>query len=1019
MNTRVEDMRVRPAVEDQDSLAVGVDFAARRSAKREILEDFRARREAGQRIQPEDLLPRWPENPHADADVASLLFEDYQQRRNAGEDASIADYERRFPEHRDSLAGLVRQHAVWRSLKGTHGSSTTTLALPAVGDELFGFRLCRELGRGAFARVFLAEQRDLAGRPVVLKVSAADGNEPQTLAQLQHTHIVPIYSVHEDARAGLRAVCMPYFGGASLSAVLRALYVEDDVPTRGQQLVRALAAVRPPWSAWGSPGNGGLAGAPRGPLDRLQASSYVKAVAWLGARLAEALEHAHQRGVLHRDIKPSNILLGADGQPMLLDFNLAQSVTGDPAQATLGGTVAYMAPEHLLAIARGDPVLAQQVGRPADIYSLGMVLYEMLTGQSPFDQSASYHPLPALIESMAEERRVRVPSLRPNASRSRGRPDAPWSLESVVRKCLAPDKAQRYQQAEHLAEDLRRFLEDRPLRYAPELSRTERVRKWLRRHPRLASSGTVAAAAAVLLLGVGVALLGVQGHLTQARDQLGTIQAQDLKRQYIAGTERALCLVNTTSELRDHLHEGLAVCERTLGLYDILECDDWQDHPSWQRLSAPDRARLREDTRELLMMLAAARVRAGSGLETALREALSLLDRAENIADLPPSPALWLDRADYLGRLGDQAGASKARETAQRIPPASARDHYLLATTHARARRYAEAIAELTESLRLNDRHYWSWFQRGLCYLELGKLQPAASDFGVCVGLWPEFAWGHFNLGYVLYRGGARNEAIDHFTAALDCDPYLVDAAFNRGLAFKELGHYDQALADFDQAAALGRTDAGLHAERGLVLEKLNRPSEADAAFEQALTSVDSLAPEARAGVRLAYGFAVVERLPDQARAAFEAVGIDKSATPQARAQALYGQGLLAAPTRPREAIATLTEAVEADPNLVEARRFRGILWARCGDFEAAGSDINWCLGRDPTAGGHVYAAACVTALAAKKFAPPRKEQLAGAAIELLKRAFALGYGRDEAANDPDLAALRGHPEFRRLLKQP
>ena len=95
------------------------------------------------------------------------------------------------------------------------------LRLPEIGDTLFGFHLRYPLGRGAFARVFLAEQSDLAGRPVVLKVSAIEGTEPQTLAQLQHTNIVPIYSAHEDPRAGLRAVCMPYFGGASLSSILQ------------------------------------------------------------------------------------------------------------------------------------------------------------------------------------------------------------------------------------------------------------------------------------------------------------------------------------------------------------------------------------------------------------------------------------------------------------------------------------------------------------------------------------------------------------------------------------------------------------------------------------------------------------------------------------------------------------------------------------------------------------------------------------------------------------------------------
>ena len=103
-----------------------------------------------------------------------------------------------------------------------------------MGDELFGFRLRHQLGRGTFARVFLAEQADLAGRPVVLKISAIEGDEPQTLAQLQHTNIVPIYSVHEDQRAGLRAVCMPFFGGANLTSVLEQLRRKTENPRRGR-----------------------------------------------------------------------------------------------------------------------------------------------------------------------------------------------------------------------------------------------------------------------------------------------------------------------------------------------------------------------------------------------------------------------------------------------------------------------------------------------------------------------------------------------------------------------------------------------------------------------------------------------------------------------------------------------------------------------------------------------------------------------------------------------------------------
>src|SRR5262249_26222116 len=179
-----------------------------------------------------------------------------------------------------------------------------------------------------------------------------------------------------------------------------------------------------------------------------------------------------------------------DGQPMLLDFNLAQQTHADPASAMLGGTVAYMAPEHLRALARHEAVLVREVDARADIYSLGMVLVEMLAGARPFQQHARYAPLPLLIGAMAVERPATVPSLR------QVRPDVPWGLESVVRKCLDPNPKQRYQKAEHLAEDLRRLIEDRPLSHAPELSRVQRVQKWARRHSRLTSISAGAGRAA-------------------------------------------------------------------------------------------------------------------------------------------------------------------------------------------------------------------------------------------------------------------------------------------------------------------------------------------------------------------------------------------------------------------------------------------------------------------------------------------------------------------------------------------
>jgi serine/threonine protein kinase/tetratricopeptide (TPR) repeat protein len=973
-------------------------FAVARSQKRALLAQQQASWEAGAPVRPEELLARWPTDPAADPDVVSLLFEDFLRRRARGEDPSVDDYGPRFPEHKSSLADLISNQVLLRSFGRASGGSGATLRLPDVGDELFGFRLRAELGRGAFARVFLAEQADLAGRPVVLKVSAVEGSEPQTLAQLQHTHIVPIYSVHEDARAGLRAVCMPYFGGASLSGILETLRAGGNPPLQGAQLVTALEAIQGPASNTSGP-----AADSQTPLRLLGGLGYVRAAAWVVARLAEGLQHAHERGVLHRDIKPSNVLVSADGQPLLLDFNLAQDQKGDDAQATLGGTVAYMAPEHLRAlVGRSAAQAPRLVDHRSDLYSLGLVLYEMLTGQRPFEQSASYSFLPVQIEAMAVERSRAAPSPRAQ------RPDVPWSLESIARKCLAPDPVQRYQQAGHLAEDLRRFLEDRPLKYAPELSRAERLRKWLRRNPRLTSAGSVAAVAVLVLCAAGIALSAVGG-------QLGAARARERQQAYEAGTVRALCLVNTTLDGQENLRQGAAVCEQTLALYGILDGNAWQEHPDWRRLDPNERRRLAEDTHELLLALASAQVRLAPGDPLALRQALTLLDRAEAIGGLPPSKALWLDRAQYLDQLAEPDRAQAARQTAAAIPAASARDHYLLATTYARQggrEGYTWAVAELNEALRLNPVHYWSWFQRGICHLELGEYVLAAGDFGICIGLWPDFAWGYFNRGYAFDQSGQKAEAVRDYSQALARDPGFVPALVNRALACLDLKRHSQALADFNQALAGGKDEASVHAGRGMALEALGRHPEADAAFQAALARAEGLPEPGRTRLRCSYAFAVAARAPASARQAFE----DVLRQDPHHAQALYGLAMLAmTQEQPAAALSYFDRAIAAAPTFLEAWRYRAILLARVGRLERACQDINWCLEREPRSGATLYAAACVMARAAEQTTDPLA---ASQALDLLQRAFAVGVGPDKAAADPDLAGFRTDPRFQELLRK-
>ena len=197
--------------------------------------------------------------------------------------------------------------------------------------------------------------------------------------------------------------------------------------------------------------------------------------------MAEALQHAHDRGVLHRDVKPSNVLVTADGLPMLLDFNLAQEPWIDhpeAASAVVGGTLAYMAPEHLEALAHGS---RESADSRSDLYALGVVLVECLVrGTRRIENLLETLALPSSSVSMngallraAAVRRSGPPRLHATY------PDVPAALEAVLRRCLAPEPSDRYASAAELAVDLQAVADDGPLRFICELIPSCFIR-WLR-----------------------------------------------------------------------------------------------------------------------------------------------------------------------------------------------------------------------------------------------------------------------------------------------------------------------------------------------------------------------------------------------------------------------------------------------------------------------------------------------------------------------------------------------------------
>ena len=242
---------------------------------------------------------------------------------------------------------------------------------------------------------------------------------------------------------------------------------------------------------------------------RLEGLSYIEAILTLGGQLADGLGHAHRRGILHRDLKPANVLLTDDGRAMLLDFNLAEDVKlrQFPERASIGGTLPFMAPEHIEAYRTGTGRLDER----CDLYSLGVILFELITGRHPFPiyKQAS----PENILAMVADRRKPPPRLRTHNTA------VSPAVEALVRKCLAPDPADRYSSADELREDIDRHLANRPLKHAANPSKRELVRKWVKRHPRLASSSTVAAVAAILLA-------AVIGGAIYAREQSRGLEAR-------------------------------------------------------------------------------------------------------------------------------------------------------------------------------------------------------------------------------------------------------------------------------------------------------------------------------------------------------------------------------------------------------------------------------------------------------------------------------------------------------------
>jgi serine/threonine protein kinase len=405
--------------------------------------------------------------------VLELACDEFQLRRQIGQSLSAEEFAGRYPSLRRSLCALIEVQDLLANeldvqiLRGT-------LRWPEPGSSFLQFELVAEIGRGSFGRVFLATEPALGNRLVALKVAPRGGEEAEILGRLQHANIVPVYSVQEDAKTGLTAFCMPYLGRATLCDVLDHVFAGPAMPRRADVILEAVQAVNRDID---------FLDLPR-PDRSLRSGSYVDGVIYLGIQLADALWHSHKCGIYHRDLKPSNVLMAPDGRPLLLDFNL--SVDARLTVAKIGGTLPYMAPEELAVFAQSGGIAAKSHFDPrSDLFSLGVILYELLAGHLPFGAMPQAGDFREVVETLLDRT-----SLGPQPVR-KWNAQVDKRLARLIESCLGAKADDRPETAGQLAAALRK--QRTPWR---------RARRWIGYHRRKTALSAIVVACGLLLLTV-------------------------------------------------------------------------------------------------------------------------------------------------------------------------------------------------------------------------------------------------------------------------------------------------------------------------------------------------------------------------------------------------------------------------------------------------------------------------------------------------------------------------------------
>jgi serine/threonine protein kinase/tetratricopeptide (TPR) repeat protein len=910
--------------------------------------ELRQQLRSGASCRAEDLLAAYPA-VGADGDAAlELIYTEFVVREQLGQQPRKADWLARFPQWRDDLGELFDVHtAMAVSTPGTSATIDSAADGLGPGSVIGPYKLLEEIGAGGFGVVYLAEQRQPVRRKVAVKVLkpgidnrqviARFEAERQALALMDHPNIAKIFDAgttgvasasgewREKGTTGVASASGEWQEQGALAGAL-GTYHSPLATTSGRpyfvmELVKGLSI-----TAYCDQHQLTL-------QERLELFSHV----------CLAVQHAHQKGVIHRDLKPSNVLVTLDdGRPLVkvIDFGIAKALGQQLTDKTLVtgiaqlvGTPLYMAPEQA-ALSNVD------VDTRSDVYSLGVLLYELLTGMTPFSierlQAGGYDELRRILREeepprpservrrdegggMRDEKNAVNSSFIPHPSSLR-------ELDWIVMKCLEKDRDRRYETASALAADVGRYLRDDPVLACPP-SAWYRFRKFAGRHKgRLAVAAAAFLAVTVMAASIGWA---VRDRVARAAD---AERAEKERRARVAGqvrdtfgTARALIAENKLTRARKKLFEARAQMGNDRAFLGDLPADmdiaDAELDRFQQFLELIDRAHQAETAPLLGAALATDAALAGAGAPSAApswerRPAAAVpclveaLDRYEvlqrdgwhtalDVGLLGPAQVARIRQIAYeelLWLADDLLGRQQDHRSGQKLPVAEAARRALVYLAN------AASAHEATRAL---------YALRARCRKALHEEAASRADRQLADQTPPTMALDHYLEGQAAYDAKLRAEGVLAFEAALRLEPTHYWSMMRLGYCWCDLGQkpedFATAVVAFSGCIMQRPDHAHPYYCRGVACDKLQRYKDGIADFTRAIELEPTL-PEAWSNRGHARGKLgqTKQAIDDFTRA----IELDPK---EARTWNMRGAAYLDRLHEPAKALADFTEAIKLD----------------------------------------------------------------------------------------------------------